>query len=446
MKREIEGKLRSMLADDSGNNVIIIEGARQVGKSFMVNRVLESQSTPFLSFDLEKNKKLRRQIDETEDLTDFQALMTDQYDLKKGTILFLDEAQESKKLADYVKSFKEDWPDTRVILTGSSMNRFFSKDTRIPVGRTRSLTVFSFSFSEFVEYIKGEDLADFLRSAPVAVPASRHKLMLELFDRYMLVGGYPEAVIAYKSGAPYYEIIDEILAGLEEDFQRKEEYEPALFGEVVRGVANYIGSPSKLTHFDTTKYRAKKIIDAMKGWHIVLEVAPYSLDPRGSNFLPKRYLHDIGVVNRRRSLAVPSTSILETVDPVLRTPLGGLFENAVLLNIVKGESAWYSVGTWKEANRSDIEVDFIMDVPGAGVKIPIECKAALTLKSKHYKNLLHYLRLTGQRFGIVVSAAPLETITTGDQITIMNIPVYLACKENIYTYFTAAVHPGGGKL
>lgn len=177
----------------------------------------------------------------------------------------------------------------------------------------------------------------------------------------------------------------------------------------------------------------------MNGWHIVLEVAQYSLDPRGSNFLPKRYLHDIGVVNRKRSLAVPSTSILETINPVLRTPLGGLFENAVLLNIVKGESARYSVGTWKEANRSDIEVDFILDIPEVGVKVPIECKAALTLKSKHYKNLLYYLRLSGQKFGIVVSAAPIETITTSDSITIMNLPVYLASKENINQYYKTVV-------
>ncbi len=435
MKREIEGKLHALLTDDSQSNVIIIEGARQVGKSYMVNHVLDSQNKPYLSFDLEKNKKLRRQINETEDFTDFQALMKDQYGLKTGSILFLDEAQESKILANYVKSFKEDWPDIRVILTGSSMNRFYSKDTRIPVGRSRSITVFSFSFSEFVEYIKGEEPADFLRSAPGNVPASRHRMMLALFDQYMVVGGYPEAVIAYKNGKPYFEIIDEIMAGLEEDFQRKEEYEPELFREIVRGVANYIGSPSKLTHFDTTKYRAKKVIDAMRGWHIVLEVEHYSLDPQKSDFLPKRYLHDIGVVNRRRSLAVPSVSILETVDPVLRTPLGGLFENAVLLNLVKGESARYSVGTWKSGKSSDIEVDFVMDVPELGVKIPIECKAALTLKSKHYKNLLHYLRLTGQKFGAVVSAAPLEKINTADQITIMNIPVYLANKENIKDYY-----------
>jgi len=106
----------------------------------------------------------------------------------------------------------------------------------------------------------------------------------------------------------------------------------------------------------------------------------------------------------------------------------------VLLNLVKGESARYSVGTWKKGNNTDIEVDFVMDVPEAGVKIPIECKAALTLKSKHYKNLVHYLKLTGLKFGVVVSAAPLEKVTAGDGITIMNIPVYLADKENIKAY------------
>jgi predicted AAA+ superfamily ATPase len=441
MKREIEGKLRAMLADNSRNNVIIVEGARQVGKSYMVNNVLESQRLPYFSFDLEKNKKLRRQIDETEDFSDFRTLMVDQYGLKKGSILFIDEAQESKNLANYVKSFKEDWLDMRVILTGSSMNRFFSKDTRIPVGRTRSITIFCFSFSEFIEYIKGEDLAEFLRSSPRNIPASRHKMLLELFDRYMVVGGYPEAVIAYKNSESYFEIIDEIMAGLEEDFQRKEAFHPELFRDVVRGVANYIGSPSKFTHFDTTKYRAKKALEAMKGWHIVLEVEQYSFDPQKSNFLPKRYLHDIGVVNRKSSMAVPSVSILDTIDPILSIPLGGLFENAVLLNLVKGESARYSVGTWKKGKSTDIEVDFVMDIPELGVKIPIECKAALKLNSKHYKNIAHYLRLTGQAFGVVVSAAPLEKIIIGDQFTIMNIPVYLADKENIKAYYKNNVKP-----
>ncbi|MCI0470118.1 MAG: AAA family ATPase [Candidatus Aminicenantes bacterium] len=179
MKREIEKKLKAMLTDKSSSRVIVIEGARQVGKSFLVANVLKSQELPFFTFDLEKERRLRRQIDETEDFTDFKTLMIDRYGLRKNSILFFDEAQESKKLAYYVKSFKEDWPDIRVILTGSSMSRFFPGEIRIPVGRTQSMTVFTFSFPEFVEYLLGEELADFLRSAPDTVPASRHKLMLE---------------------------------------------------------------------------------------------------------------------------------------------------------------------------------------------------------------------------------------------------------------------------
>ena len=435
MKREIEGKLRVMLSDKADNNVIIVEGARQVGKSYMVSKVLDSQHLPYVSHDLEKNKKLRRMIDETEDFNDFNELMRDQFGLKEGSVLFLDEAQESRNLANYVKSFKEDCPGIKVILTGSSMNRLFSNKTRIPVGRTRSLTVFSFSFSEFIEYVKGEDLADFLRSPQKKVSASRHKLMLELFDVYKVVGGYPEVVIAYKQGGPYFEILDEIMATLEEDFQRKAEYEPQLFRNVVQGVANHVGSPSKYTHFDTTKYRSKKILEAMTGWHIVLEVEQRSFDPHKSNYLPKRYLHDIGVVNRKRSLALPSISILDTIEPILRTPLGGLFENAVLLNLITGESARYSVGTWKKGRDTDIEVDFIIDMPEFDVKIPIECKAALKLKKNHYKNIIHYLKITGLDFGVVVSAAPLEKIIIDNNITIMNIPIYLASKENIRAYY-----------
>ncbi|MEA1911479.1 MAG: AAA family ATPase, partial [Spirochaetota bacterium] len=377
MKRNIHTKLLSILKDTDKNEVIIIEGARQVGKSYLVNSVLEELKAPYLAFDLEKNSKIRRQIENTEDFEDFKTLMVDQYQLKDNSILFIDEAQESVKLASYVKSMKEDWPQIKVILTGSSMNRFFSKETRIPVGRTKSLCVYSFSFTEFLRFSGNGELAEFIHSAPLKIPKSRHTLLLELYDQYLKVGGYPEAVKAYTSGDSYYEVIDEIMAGLEEDFSRKEEYQPYLFADVIRAVSGHIGSLSKYSHIDTSKYNARKIIEAMKSWHIILEVQHFSLDPHRSNFLPKRYLHDLGVINRKRVLAAPTISILDTIDPALRTPLGGLFENAVLLNLLEGGSASSSISTWKKNSKSDIEVDFILDSELNQIKIPIECKASL---------------------------------------------------------------------
>lgn len=435
MKREIEAKLMQMLDPQSPNRVIVIEGARQVGKSYLVNRVLQSQTLPVLAFDLEKKKRLRNQIDQTEEFADFQNLMFDQYGLKRPSILFFDEAQESLKLASYIRSFKEDWPDIRVILTGSSMNRFFMQTERMPVGRTQSLTVFPFNFTEFVRCVNGEELADFIYSAPEKITASRHRLLLELFDQYLQVGGYPEAVLAHKNHQSVVPLLDEILAGLEEDFRRKETFQPELFRNILQSIANHIGSLSKLTQFETTKYSATKIIAAMKGWHLILEVNQLALNPLHAKFLPKRYLHDVGIVNRLRSLAIPPISILDTIDPFLRIPLGGLFENALLINLLAGESAHFQVAAWKMGRNSDIEIDFLMDFPEYAAKIPIECKAAVSLKNKHYKNLMHYLALTKQKFAVVVSAAPFEIITNAAKQTVLNLPVYLASKENIKNYY-----------
>ena len=365
---------------------------------------------------MEKDNRVRRQIDQTEDFDDFKALITDRYHLKADSILFFDEAQESRRLASYVKSMKEDWPQVKVILTGSSMC--------IPVGRYKSLCVYSFNFIEFLRFSGNIELAEFVKSAPLQVPQSKHTLLLELFDQYLKVGGYPEAVKAYIAGESYFEVIDEIIASLEEDFSRKENSHPHLFADVTRAVASHLGSLSKYSHIDATKYSARKVIEAMKSWHIVLEVQHYSLDPNRSGFLPKRYLHDLGVVSRKRSIAAPTISILNTLDPSLRTPLGGLFENAVLLNLLEGGSATKSINT-------DIEVDFILDSERHQLKIPIECKASLQLKRKHSRNVINYLRGSGQKTGFVVSAAPLNRIITEEGFTVINLPVYLATRENI---------------
>jgi predicted AAA+ superfamily ATPase len=288
MKRDIHDKLAASITDRNNMDVIVVEGARQVGKSYLINSILNEIKRPSLAFDLEKDRKVRKEISRTEDFHDFEALMTDRYGLKPGSILFLDEAQECSRLAEYVKSFKEDWKDIQVVLSGSSMNRFFPANVRIPVGRTKSVRLFGFSFSEFVRHIRDDHLSDFINSHPREIPSSRHQLLLELFDDYIMIGGLPEAVKAHGAGKPSAPVIEEIVASLEEDFQRKEAYRPSLFENTLRAVANHLGAPSKYTHIDDTKYHAKQIISAMKSWHILLEVTQHSHDPNRSNFLPKR--------------------------------------------------------------------------------------------------------------------------------------------------------------
>ncbi|MBF0431093.1 MAG: AAA family ATPase [Fibrobacteria bacterium] len=244
------------------HETIIIEEARQVGKSYFVNNALQqlkkAENIQSYAFDLEKDAKLRRAITQTEDFEDFKSLMHDSYSVREGAILFLDEAQEYPVLANYVKSFKEDWPGVKVILTGSSMNRFFPEETRIPVGRTRSLRLFPFSFLEFIRFTHGEEFYEFLKSAPTKIPPSRHAFLLEQYDTYMRVGGYPEAVKAFYHKEDSVQVLEDIIGTQREDFQRKEAYQPQLFDNIIQTVANNLGSPSKYAQIDATKYHAKK--------------------------------------------------------------------------------------------------------------------------------------------------------------------------------------------
>lgn len=427
MKREIYDGLRAALLSDD-RRVVLLEGPRQVGKSYLINQILSEVETRSVGFDLEKNRLFRDALDATTSFDDFKALLTLRHGVQNGDILFIDEAQESRRLAGYIKSFKEDWPELRVVLTGSSMNRLFDDKVRIPVGRTRSFCLFGFSFSEFVECVQGAEAAALLRNPPEQIEPSVHQLMLELYDRYLEVGGYPEAVLAATRCEDFYTVSNDIILSQEEDFARKEAYDPELFRMSLRAVANHVGSPSKYTHWDTTKYKARQVISAMKTWHLLLEVEVQSLKPENDGFLPKRYLHDIGLINRFRSIAAPPVSLLKTINPALRTPLGGLFENAVLINLLSGQSAYAEIGTWKKGSQTTQEVDFVLQ--NGSARIPIECKAALRLKKSHANNVLAYLNAAQQPVGFVVSAAPLQ-VSEKNGVRIINLPVYLASRKNI---------------
>jgi len=436
MKRTISTELKAALLSND-RRVILLEGARQVGKSYLINQILSEVEERSVRFDLEKDRLFRRDLDATQSFADFRALLTLRHGVQNGDILFIDEAQESRKLAGYIKSFKEDWPELRVVLTGSSMNRLFDDTVRIPVGRTRSFCLFGFSFSEFVECTQGVEPAEFLRSTPEHIEPSTHQLMLELYDRYLEVGGYPEAVLAAKRGDDFRAVSNEIIMTQEEDFSRKEAYDPDLFRMSLQAIANHVGSPSKYTQWDTTKYKARQVTEALKAWHLLLEVEVQSLNPERDGFLPKRYLHDTGLINHFRSIVAPPISLLNTVSPALRTPLGGLFENAVLINLLTGQSTHTEIGTWKKGSQTTQEVDFVLQKGSA--RIPIECKAALRMKKSHYKNVSAYLRAAQQPLGFVVSAAPLETVEL-DEFRIVNLPVYLASRQNIETIFNRTFH------
>ncbi len=424
MIRDVEHDLEKFLRNKSINpsRVLIVNGARQVGKTFLINSTLKNFSK-VISINLEEDLRLKREIDQTEDFTAFTLLLKQRKALEenKGQILFIDEAQESAVIGRYVRFMKENWKGIKVILSGSSMNKLFNEETRIPVGRIRYLTIHPFSFGEFLRFINKEDLL-LAACKEKTIPSFLHSDLLQLYDQYLAVGGMPAAVSAFAEKENYKEILADILASQNEDFLRKESVKNYLFTDALKGVANHVGGISKYVHLAQNNYDAKKIIEQLKAWNLVLEVEQKGLLSH-QNFAPKRYLYDLGLLRLIRDTAIPSISVVNTIDEALRIPLGGIVENAVLLAFFARHQNTVQITGWKKNNKESIEVDFIIKDATDEV-LPIEVKAATKISPRHFSSLLSYMRMTKTTNARLVSFAPPEKFKL-DGITITNTPAYL---------------------
>ena len=437
-RRHGEGDIEQFIADVIPfKPVLLLEGARQVGKTTLVQKVLRQSARQATQINLERDALTRAAFDDCREFTEFEDLLRDRFDFL-GTadqILFIDEAQESRKLGSFVRFMKEEWQKATVILSGSTLTRLFRPQTRYPVGRVRRFILGPFSFSEFLLAVGQPHLAEQVLSARGAVSGQRHARLLELFDAFLTVGGLPAVVHAYTSGDDHRLMLRQIIADYEQDFIR-------IFGEessdisraCLRSVANFAGGVSKNTTVvaspsNRVNERINQIFARLESWHLVFRSDQKGLSPQASHsYLPKRYLFDTGVLRELRESAVPFISAVDTLSAAARTPLGAVIENQTAIELARSGA---ELSGWKRS-PSGAEIDFI--VKRGATTVPLECKAALTVNRKHMRGVVGYLRLHGLRTGYLVSLAPYETSTL-DDVEIVNLPAYL---------LERLAHPPGG--
>ena len=418
-------------SDERHSNVLLVQGARQVGKTMLCTQSIASlpKSRASISLNLELRPDIKLLIDGCQQFSEFESLLKSKMGFTPGmgAVLFIDEAQESKSLGRFVRFMKESWGDTKCILTGSSMSRLFDKDTRIPVGRYETLTVRPFSFREFLRAKTLEDHFDsYLRQKEQMAPSVHHQL-LEIFEEYMKVGGLPAAVMAYVEGKNFRSIQALIFASQRDDFYRKERMKEHLFSDAMTEVAKQLGNPGMLSHIASNHRDATQIIESLKSWNLVHEVEQTGSLPTQS-FHPKWYLYDLGILSFLRMGALPEISLLKSIDPILRTPLGGLVENAVFLQLISKEKDgdYLKISGWKKNNKQGIEVDFVTSGSGENSEqlVPIEVKASKKVTSNDLSNLKQYLKFSGLKRGVIFALESPRKIEL-DEVEIEILPIYL---------------------
>ena len=427
--RVSDREILAFIEDGQANkNVLLVEGARQVGKSFLVEHALRQSPKKSVSLNLEKESRMRSLIDDCQEFREFEQLLRDRvgFDASADQVLFFDEAQESRKLGQFVRFMKEDWARATVILSGSSLSRLFREETRYPVGRVQRLLLGPLCFSEYLAAANEQHLAETILAEEPEITAARHEHLLSLYDRFLLTGGLPAVVLADLGKKDYAEVLAQILADYEQDFIR-------IFGETdadvvkacFRSVANFAGGPSKNTTVLPTptsrvNARINQMFARLEAWHLILRSDQKGPGAEASHhYLPKRYLFDTGVLRHLREVAVPSIRLLSTLAPMARQPLGGVIENQTAVELVRQGA---TLCGWKKT-PSGGEIDFV--VKWGLETCPIECKASLTFDRKNSRGICEYLTMYRQHFGVVVSLAPQAVFSLPENRTVVNVPIYL---------------------
>jgi predicted AAA+ superfamily ATPase len=179
-----------------GRKPLIIRGARQVGKSTLVQE-FGKEFRYFISLNLEKaqDKIMFDKLQDIRDIVDAIFLRAGVPMTTEPTLIFLDEIQESPKAVSMLRYFFEDFPHLYIIAAGSLLEFALKKVVSFPVGRVEQVVLHPFDFDEFLLAIKRDDVLNELESVPVKNFA--HETLIDLFNDYAIIGGMPEVVKRY---------------------------------------------------------------------------------------------------------------------------------------------------------------------------------------------------------------------------------------------------------
>lgn len=176
---------------------LILRGARQVGKTTLIHQFAESYKNKILlNLEIAGDKRFFTDFNTINTIVDSLFISYNIPTAEKGdTIIFIDEIQESPEAISMLRYFYENEPDIHVIAAGSLLEHAMRKVSSFPVGRVNMLYMFPINYPEFLHAIQKTVALEQLNTIPIQEVS--HKTLLDLFNRYAIIGGMPEVVKKY---------------------------------------------------------------------------------------------------------------------------------------------------------------------------------------------------------------------------------------------------------
>lgn len=392
MKRTVYNELLKWKnKPDNERKPLIIEGARQTGKTWLAREFGKNEFENFIEINFEENEQIRNlfEIDFNLEriLMAIRSVSGKKLEHKK-TLIFFDEIQHAKRGLLSLKYFQQNAPEYHIVAAGSLLGVMDHQGDSFPVGKVEFLKLYPLTFEEFLCALGKEELVSMLHTKDWTLIEAFENSFVDLLKQYYYVGGMPEVVnkfITTKDYTEVREVQETLLMSYERDFSKHPPKEIVSRMQILwNSIPSQLAKENKKFIYTAVRQSARaRDFETSIQWLVNAGMA-YKVTRVRSGELPlkgfedseafKLYVLDIGLHGAMAGLE--AKTLIEGIQ-FFGQYKGALTEQYVLQTIVSMQG--FRKHYWTP-DEGIAEVDFV--VQKGNRVIPIEVKAEQNLRAK----------------------------------------------------------------
>ncbi len=426
--------------NSSSRTPLLIRGARQIGKTYIVEKFARNNFSNFIKINFELDKDYKNYFKNNLDPHKFLTALSLDKNIKiepGKTLIFFDEIQECPEAIQALRYFHEEIPQLHIIAAGSLLEfALNSEDFKMPVGRITFKFLKPLSFYEFLKAQNKNSLIDYIHNLNLEEGSDDiiHARLLKELEAYYLVGGMPSAAQAYinnqedldRGFSKVREVHYRLLQTYKKDFGK---YAKASRHDDLEAVFDYVPKSISKKFKYANVYPEAKSRDMRIALELLIKAGVCNKIQRASNDLPlgvsasekhfKALFLDIGLMNSSSNLDLDKFLLEESAHDKFDGAIAEQFVGQELLTTFPSyqEAKLYY---WERLETGTAEIDYLLSSKN---KIyPLEVKAGKTGK---LKSLHVYMQEYKPKFGVRISSRKLEY-----ENGILSIPIYASCESH----------------
>ena len=425
MEREIYKKLIEW-KNKQGRKPLILNGARQVGKTYILQQFGQNEYKKCAFFSLDRSPKVAEVFEKGGSTADMLMALSaiSQIDITPNdTLVVLDEIQDCPKALEALKFFCEDAPHVHIIVAGSLLGLSLHGGVSYPVGKVEELRLYPMNFIEFLDAMDKKQLVSILESGNWNVINMLESELTSLLRQYYYVGGMPAAVLAFvqqKGVNEVRSIQQQIIQDYRRDFSKHApEREVPRINMVWDSIPAQLAKENKKFVYGAVKKSARAADFKLAIQWLIDAGLAYKVQRVNAPRLPFKFYEDLNAfklfmldVGLMGAMTETSAESMLVGDNVFSEYKGAFTELFVFTQLKSRHFSLY----YHTVESSTIEIDFLTQWHDR--VIPIEVKAEVNVKAK---SLHTFINNNPELQGLRFSMLPYKK-----QDWVINVPLY-AC-------------------